>query len=261
MRASFPRSDLPADRFGEDLGPWSGPDFAIAVLRDGVARRTRKPGRSEVDQPGADCKGRSGRFTATVVLDIDSTEIPVYGNQEQSAYNDISSPPAITRCCCSIVKRLLGGETPARQRVQRRRLGRAIVARDRAAAEERKEVVVRADAAFAKPEIYEALEQWGVNYAVRIPASENLERDIAEFLPRPVGRPSIRPCRVQELSLPGSELEKGHRWWPRWSITRASCSREWLHRHEPEPASGQWCASTTSVDGGAMDQRSKQALR
>ena len=55
-----------------------------------------------------------------------------------------------------------------------------------------KEVVVRADAAFAKPELYEALEGRGVNYAIRIPANENLERDIAE-LPRPVGRPSIRP--------------------------------------------------------------------
>ena len=56
-----------------------------------------------------------------------------------------------------------------------------------------KEVVVRADAAFAKPEIYEALEERGVNYAIRIPANENLERDITELLPRPVGRPSIKP--------------------------------------------------------------------
>jgi Transposase DDE domain group 1 len=56
-----------------------------------------------------------------------------------------------------------------------------------------KEVVVRADAAFAKPEIYEALEERDVNYAIRIPANENLERNIAELLPRPVGRPSIRP--------------------------------------------------------------------
>jgi hypothetical protein len=32
-----------------------------------------------------------------------------------------------------------------------------------------------------------------VTYAIRIPANENLERDIAELLPRPVGRPGIRP--------------------------------------------------------------------
>jgi hypothetical protein len=56
-----------------------------------------------------------------------------------------------------------------------------------------KEVVFRADAAFAKPEIYEALEERGVKYAIRIPANENLERDVAELLPRPVGRPSHKP--------------------------------------------------------------------
>ena len=50
-----------------------------------------------------------------------------------------------------------------------------------------KDVVFRADAAFAKPEIYEALEKRGVKYAIRIPANENLERDIAELLTRPVG--------------------------------------------------------------------------
>ncbi len=51
-----------------------------------------------------------------------------------------------------------------------------------------KEVVFRADAAFAKPEIYEALEERGVKYAIRLPANECLERDIAELLTRPVGR-------------------------------------------------------------------------
>lgn len=56
-----------------------------------------------------------------------------------------------------------------------------------------KEVAFRADAAFAKPEIHEALEEEGVKYAIRIPANENLERDIADLLIRPVGRPSKRP--------------------------------------------------------------------
>jgi hypothetical protein len=56
-----------------------------------------------------------------------------------------------------------------------------------------KEVVFRADAAFAKPEIYEALEERGVKYAIRIPANDSLERDINELLTRPVGRPSHKP--------------------------------------------------------------------
>ncbi len=50
-----------------------------------------------------------------------------------------------------------------------------------------------ADAAFAKPEFYEALEERGVKYAIRIPANLSLEREIAELLPRPVGRPSEKP--------------------------------------------------------------------
>ncbi len=56
-----------------------------------------------------------------------------------------------------------------------------------------KEVIFRAAAAFAKPEIYEALEEQGVKYAIRIPANQNLERDIADLLIRLVGRPSKRP--------------------------------------------------------------------
>jgi hypothetical protein len=54
-----------------------------------------------------------------------------------------------------------------------------------------KEVVFHADAAFAKPEIYEALEERGVKYSVRIPANDSLGRDIAELLKRPAGRPVI----------------------------------------------------------------------
>lgn len=56
-----------------------------------------------------------------------------------------------------------------------------------------KAVVVRADAAFAKPEVYEALEERSVKYAIRIPANDSLERDISELLTRPVGRPSHKP--------------------------------------------------------------------
>jgi len=54
-------------------------------------------------------------------------------------------------------------------------------------------VVFRADAAFAKPEIYEAMEERGVKYAIRLPANDNLLRDIEELLTRPVGRPSHKP--------------------------------------------------------------------
>jgi len=54
-------------------------------------------------------------------------------------------------------------------------------------------VVFRADAAFAKPEIYEALEERKVKYTIRLPANDNLERKVAQLLKRPVGRPSYKP--------------------------------------------------------------------
>ena len=73
-----------------------------------------------------------------------------------------------------------------------------------------KEVVVRADAAFAKPEIYEALEERDVKYAIRIPANENLERDIAELLKRPVGRPSHKPVVWYTGFLYQAEIGRAH---------------------------------------------------
>jgi hypothetical protein len=56
-----------------------------------------------------------------------------------------------------------------------------------------REVVFRADAAFAKPELYAALEARNVKYAIRLPANDTLERNIRELLTRPVGRPSFKP--------------------------------------------------------------------
>ena len=54
-------------------------------------------------------------------------------------------------------------------------------------------VVVRADAAFALPALYEALEQRSVDYAIRLPANQVLERAIEDLLTRPRGRPSYAP--------------------------------------------------------------------
>ena len=50
-------------------------------------------------------------------------------------------------------------------------------------------VAFRADAAFARPAIYEALEARGVGYAIRIPANKKLELAIEDVLFRSPGRP------------------------------------------------------------------------
>ena len=47
----------------------------------------------------------------------------------------------------------------------------------------------RGDAAFARPALYRLLETEGYQYAIRIPANDVLEREIAHLLNRPVGRP------------------------------------------------------------------------
>jgi len=129
-----------------------------------------------------------------IVLDMDSTDISVYGEQENSAYNGHFESTCYHPLLlfnregdCLAAKLRPGNVHSAKDweelllpEIERQqKLG--------------KEVVFRADAAFAKPEIYEALEARGVKYAIRIPANDSLERDIAELLTSPVGRPGHKP--------------------------------------------------------------------
>ena len=92
-----------------------------------------------------------------------------------------------------------------------------------------KEVAFRADAAFAKPEIYEALEERGVKYAIRIPANDSLERDIAELLTAAGGKAEPQASGpVQEFSLPSRELEDGTAGGGEGGVPlRGSCSLAW----------------------------------
>ena len=68
----------------------------------------------------------------------------------------------------------------------------------------------------AKPEIYEALEERGVKYAIRIPSNDSLERDINELLTRPVGRPSQKPVVWYKGFLYDAAS---------WKTARLSCHR------------------------------------
>ncbi len=129
-----------------------------------------------------------------MVLDLDSTEIPVYGEQEHSAYN------GHFESTCYHPLLLFNGEGDCL--AAKLRPGNVHRAEDweevllpeiESQQELGKEVVFRADAAFAKPEIYETLEERGVKYAIRLPANDSLLRDIEEMLTRPVGRPSHKP--------------------------------------------------------------------
>jgi hypothetical protein len=129
-----------------------------------------------------------------VVLDMDSTEIPVYGQHENSAYNGHFESTCyhplllFSREGDCLAVKLRPGNVHSAEDWQELLLPEIERQQKRG-----KEVLFRADAAFAKPEIYEALEERGVKYAIRIPANDGLERDIAELLTRPVGRPSHKP--------------------------------------------------------------------
>jgi len=128
------------------------------------------------------------------VLDMDSTEVPVFGQQEQSAYN------GHFECTCYhplmqfnregdwLAAKLRPGNVHGAEGWEKLLLPE--IERQQALG---KEVVFRADAAFAKPELYEALEERDVKYAIRLPANDNLQRNITELLTRPVGRPSHKP--------------------------------------------------------------------
>jgi hypothetical protein len=129
-----------------------------------------------------------------VVLDMDSTEIPVYGEQEQSAYNGHFESTCyhplllFNREGDCLAAKLRPGNVHSAEGWEELLLPEI----DRQQAQS-KEVAFRGDAAFAKPELYQALEERDVKYAIRLPANDNLERNIAELLTRSVGRPSYRP--------------------------------------------------------------------
>ena len=121
-------------------------------------------------------------------------ESPVYGEQENSAYNGHFESTCyhplllFNRDGDCLAAKLRPGNVHSAEEWEELLLPEIERQQKRG-----KEVVFRADAAFAKPEIYEALEKRGVKYAIRIPSNENLQRDIEELLKRPVGRPGQKP--------------------------------------------------------------------
>jgi hypothetical protein len=109
------------------------------------------------------------------VLDMDSTEVPVYGQQENSAYNGHFESTCyhplllFNREGDCLAAKLRPGNVHSANGWEEMLLPE--IERQQKAG---KEVVFRADAAFAKPEIYEALEERGVKYGIRIPANDSL---------------------------------------------------------------------------------------
>jgi hypothetical protein len=197
-----------------------------------------------------------------VVLDMDSTEIPVYGEQEQSAYNGHFE----STCYHPLLLFHREGDCLA----TKLRPGNVHSADDweelllpeiERQQKQGKDVVFRADAAFAKPEIYEALEERGVKYAIHLPANDNLDRDIAELLTRPVGRPGKKPVVWYKSFLnQAASWKKARRLGQRWSSTSVSYSLAWdSSRPTWRRTVERWRDSTTS--GEQPNSGSKKVSR
>ena len=114
-------------------------------------------------------------------------------SRSRAPTTDISSPPVITRCCCSTVKATAWPPSCGPVTSTAPRAGSNFCCPRSNANSGRLRQWSSGLAAFAKPEIYEALEKRDVKYAIRLPPNDNLQRNITEFLIRPVGRPSYKP--------------------------------------------------------------------
>jgi len=129
-----------------------------------------------------------------IILDMDSSESPVYGEQEGAAYN------GHFECMCYhplFVFNQFGDCEGAVLRpgnvhsaLNWREVLEPILARYEKSGVRK---YFRGDAAFAKPEVYEYLEEKGFLYAIRLPSNDVLEKEIEHLLKRPVGRPPGKP--------------------------------------------------------------------
>jgi hypothetical protein len=173
-----------------------------AVMRD--AASTSQMGRFETewlasDENLATLADLSGRWIDRVhgrrppngiVLDMDSSVSPTYGDQEGTAYNG--------HFACTCYHPLFVFNQYGDLERSALRPGNVhsadgwkdvlvpVVARYRGKFKRR---YFRADAAFANPEVYEFLEAEGFGYAIRLPANRVLQERIGYLLRRPVGRP------------------------------------------------------------------------
>jgi Transposase DDE domain group 1 len=130
------------------------------------------------------------RAPKRIVLDMDSSESPTYGEQEGSAYNGHFA------CTCyhplfvfnqfGDVERCVLRPGNVHSADGWRALLEPVIARYRDSV---KRLYFRGDAAFGNPEMYEYLEAEGAGYAIRLPINRVLQDKIAHLLTRPVGRP------------------------------------------------------------------------
>ncbi len=129
-----------------------------------------------------------------IILDMDSSESPLYGGQEGAAYNGHFGCMCYHPLFCFNQfgdcegAMLRPGNVHSAERW--REVLEPIVERYQ---KRGRRLLFRADAAFARPEVYEYLEPRDLGYAIRLPANDLLQERIKHLLKRPVGRPPQKP--------------------------------------------------------------------
>ena len=179
-----------------------------------------------------------------IILDMDSSESPVYGEQEGAAYNghfgSVCYHPLFVFNQfgdCEGAKLRPGNVHSAHEW---REVLESIMARYEQAGVRR---YFRADAAFASPEVYEYLEERKALYAIRLPSNEVLEREIQHLLKRPVGRPPRKP------------IIRYHDFWYQagsWDRPRRVVSKVEWHRGELFPRVGFIVTTMTARPEGVV---------
>jgi hypothetical protein len=135
-----------------------------------------------------------GKAIKQIILDMDSSVSPTYGNQEGSAYNGFFECTCYHPLFCfnqfGDLERALLRNGNVHSADNWRSLLEPIVNRYRAYDILR---FFRGDAAFADPNIYGYLEAEHYFYAIRLKRNQILYDKVKHLLTRPVGRPPKKP--------------------------------------------------------------------
>jgi hypothetical protein len=129
-----------------------------------------------------------------VILDMDSSESPVHGGQEGSAYNGHFRSYCFHPLFCfnqyGDCEGVLFRPGNVHSADRWKELLNPIVKRYK---NKNIRKYFRGDTAFTKSEVYEYLESNGFLYAIRLPANEILQKEIQHLWARPVGCPPKKP--------------------------------------------------------------------
>jgi hypothetical protein len=148
-----------------------------------------------------------------IILDLDSSESPVHGEQEGAAYNghfqSMCYHPLFLFNQFGDCEGALLRPGNVHSADRWREVLEPVVDRYRRQGTRQR---FRGDAAFAKPEVYQFLEAQEVGYAIRLPSNGILEGHIAYLLTRPQGELPARPIvRYHEFTYQAGSWDRPRR--------------------------------------------------